>query len=331
MFRLALAILCGFMSLASAQQADPGSRLQADIERLAQSAGGVAGVAVHHVETGRQLQFNAGARFPMASTFKIPVAVQLLTLVDQGSLSLDKVISLSANDLRPGSGTLVKTWEQAHPDYSVRSLLELMMIVSDNSATDVLWKEAGGSPAVMARLRALGVNGFSVDRPTALLLAAAFGIDPPPESDSTPARFREMMWGMSQGRREAAAAALAKDPRDTASPQALVDILLKIWRHEALSPAQSTLLLDIMARCETGRGRLKGLLPRGTRVAHKTGTLNGIVTNDAGIIALPGDAGHVAIAVMVKESLNTQPVQDYAIAGIARAVYDHFSLNPNGK
>lgn len=323
MFRLLLACLFGFVPGAFAQQAE--------IERIAPSAGGTVGVAVRHIESGRDIHFNRGQRFPMGSTFKLPVAVQLLTLVDEGRLSLDKVITLRPGDLRPGSGTLVKRFDPAKPEYSLRSLLELMMIVSDNSATDIVWKEAGGSPAVMARLRALGVGGFSVDRPTALLLAAAVGVDLPPGADATPETFQVLMQKRPKGTREAAWAAVAKDPRDTATPEALVELLLKLWRREALGPAQSTVLLDIMERTETGRRRLRGLLPKGTRVIHKTGTLTGIVTNDAGIIALPGGAGHVAIAVMVGESLNAIPVQERAIAEISRAVYDHFSRNPTGR
>jgi beta-lactamase class A len=329
MSRLLLVLLLGFVPVALAQPADSGlARLQEELERIAASAGGTVGVAVRHIESGREVHLQRGQRFPMGSTFKLPVAVQLLALVDEGRLSLDKVIRLRPGDMRPGSGTLVKRYAPDNPDYSVRSLLELMMLVSDNSATDVLWTEAGGSPAVMARLRALGVPGFSVDRPTGLLLAAAFGINLPPEAEATPATFEGLMRARPKGRREAAHAAMANDPRDTATPEALVELLLKIWRREALGPAQSALLLDIMERCETGRGRLKGLLPRGTRVAHKTGTLTGIVTNDAGIIVLPRSAGHVAVAVMVKESGNTLRVQERAIAEIARAAYDYFSAIP---
>jgi beta-lactamase class A len=327
MVRLLVTLLLGLVSPAWGQQGGLAG-LESEIARLAQGAGGVTGVAVRHVETGRALHLNRGQRFPMGSTFKIPVAVQLLTLVDEGRLSLDKVITLRPSDLRPGSGTLVKSYDRSSPDYTVHQLLELMMIVSDNSATDVLWKEAGGAGPIMARLRALGVNGISVDRPTALLIAAAVGIDPPPESASTPSWFNEMMRARPPGRREAARDEMAKDPRDTATPEALVDLLLKIWRHEAVSPAQSKVLLEIMSRTTSGRGRLRGLLPKGTPVAHKTGTLSGIVTNDAGIITLPGNAGHVAIAVMVRESMNTIAVQERAIAEISRAVYDWFLLNP---
>jgi beta-lactamase class A len=130
---------------------------------------------------------------------------------------------------------------------------------------------------------------------------------------------------VSRTQRDAAVAAFFRDPRDTATSEAMVDLLVKIWRREALSPARSKLLLDIMYRCATGRGRLKGLLPPGTRVAHKTGSLRIGVTNDVGIIPLPGAAGHIAIAVLVKESTRDLPTQERAIAEIARAAYDYFA------
>jgi beta-lactamase class A len=149
------------------------SRLQTEIEHLAQTAGGTVGVGAHHIETGRHIYVNRAERFPMGSTFKIPVAVQLLALVDQGMVSLDRLITVRTSDLRPGSGRLVKVFDESQPAWSLRQLLELMLIDSDNSATDILWKEAGGREPVMGRLAALGIRGMSVDRPTALLLAAA--------------------------------------------------------------------------------------------------------------------------------------------------------------
>ena len=79
-------------------------------------------------------------------------------------------------------------------------------------------------------------------------------------------------------------------------------LLAKIWRKEALSPNGSDQLMDIMFRCETGLARIKGLLPPGTSVAHKTGTLNIGVTDDVGIIELPNGAGHVVLTVFVKEA-----------------------------
>jgi len=300
--------------------------LQAAIGRLAEPVGGTVGVGVRHIETGREFYLNRPVRFPMGSVFKLPLAVQFLTLVDQNAVSLEKTVVLQPGDLRAGSGKLAKSYGDPQ-SLSLRRLLETMLIDSDNSATDILWKEAGGSKAVMARLATLGIGGISVDRPTALLLPAAAGIGlVPSDIELTPDKFKELSRKVPRVKREAAAAAFLKDERDTATPAALVDLLSKIWRGEALSPDRTALLIDIMVRCETGKGRLKGRLPAGTRVAHKTGTLRPSVTNDAGVIRLPGRAGHLAVVVLIKESKEDLSTQERAIAEITRVLYDYFVL-----
>jgi beta-lactamase class A len=105
-------------------------------------------------------------------------------------------------------------------------------------------------------------------------------------------------------------------------------LLAKIWRGEALDATRTAQLLDIMLRCETGAARLKGVLPPNTAVRHKTGSLGIGVTNDVGIIDLPDGAGHVVVAVFVKESMSDVAAQERAIAQIARAAYDYFTFNP---
>ena len=273
-------------------------RLQSDIEGIAREAGGTVGVAVRHIEAGRELYVNRGERFPMGSAMKIAVAVELLTQVDQGRLSLDKVITLQRSDLRGGSGILANRFDESQPAYSLLQLLEAMLIHSDNSATDVIWREIGGRDAVAARLATLGVKGISVDRPTRALLAAARGPD--------------------------VAAAFFKDQRDTATPEAMIQLLTRIWRREALGVESTTLLLSIMQRCATGTRRLPGMLPSDVRVFRKTGTLSIGVTNDVGIIELPGRAGYVAVAVMVRESPRNLATQERVIAQIAWAAYRYF-------
>ena len=100
-------------------------------------------------------------------------------------------------------------------------------------------------------------------------------------------------------------------------------MLEKIWKGEALSKDSTALLIDIMERCETGEARLKGLLPEGTVVAHKTGTIGG-TTNDIGVITLPGGAGHVIVVAFVKDSALAVPARERAIAEVARTIYDFF-------
>ena len=84
-----------------------------------------------------------------------------------------------------------------------------------------------------------------------------------------------------------------------------------------------------MSRTRTGAGRLKGLLPRGTPVAHKTGTTGG-VANDVGYITLP-DGRRFAIVVFTNSSETPEPDRDRAIAEIARTLFDYFYVGQMAK
>ena len=309
---------------------DPGlARLETEMTRLATIAGGKVGVAAIHLETGREVVLNRGEPFPMASTFKVPIAVRLLTQVDSGSLRLDSMITIRPSDLHPGSGTLTHLFDDPGVSLSVRNLMELMLLISDNSATDILLRTAGGNAPVNARLRALDVSGISVDRPTLQLIADAIGVkNLPPESELTPQSFNALARALSGDAQKAAAEAFYRDRRDTSTPDGMAKLLETIWRGRALSKANTDLLLDIMRRCETGANRIKGMLPPEVVVRHKTGSLGIGVANDVGIIDLPNDAGHLVLAVFVKESTRPTDVQDRAIAQIARAAYDYFVFNP---
>src|ERR1700679_787360 len=93
-------------SLAGAATDPALSRLEQQIEFVSHATDGVAGVTAVHIETGRTVSLRGAERFPMASAFKLPVALQIMSLVDEGKLSLDQMISLTPSDLHPGSGKL---------------------------------------------------------------------------------------------------------------------------------------------------------------------------------------------------------------------------------
>lgn len=305
------------------------ARLQAELERLAPLSGGTMGIGVLHLESGSQLYLNADEPFPMASTVKVPLAVRLLTMVDRGELRLDSMITVVESDLHPGSGEISHLLDDPGVILSVRNLMELMLLISDNSATDILLRTAGGGGAVHARLSELGVGGISADRSTIELIADAIGVTGlPPDDQRTPAAFRALSREVTEAQRAAAREAFYGDPRDTATPRGMTALLKAIWDGRALGRASTDLLLDIMLRCETGQGRLKGLLPPDTRVAHKTGSLTLGVANDVGIVYLPGDAGHLIITAFVKESTSDVATQERAIAHVARAAHDYFVLRP---
>jgi len=340
-FRPALALATVRLSLglafiaqaAGAQATDPGlARLEAHFAELARVAGGTVGVAAVHLESGRAAYLNRSERFPMASTVKVPLAVQLLTRVDRGELRLDSMITIQSGDLHPGSGTLTDLFSQPGVALSVRNLMELMLRISDNSATDVLLRTAGGGGAVNARLTALGVSGMRADRPTIRLIADYVGVYDLPDDDVPMAEFSRRSRAVTDSGRRAALVKFAADPRDTSTPEAMAVLLGKIHRREGLTERSAALLLDIMTRSTTGADRIKGMLPPGTIAAHKTGSLGpaqgipgGRTVNDAGIITLPNGAGHLVMVGFVKDASDAV-MSERAIAHIARAAYDYFVL-----
>lgn len=320
---------------ATAPPAEPGlERLRTQIVALTKLSEGTVGVAIRHLETGRSVSVSGAEPFPMASTFKVPVAVQVLSRVDRGELRLDSMIAVQPGDLHPGSGTLTELFNNPGVVLSVRNLLELMLRISDNSAADLMLRAAGGARAVDARLAALGVRGIRVDRPTVRLIADYIGVRNLATDTVSPSRFEELAAAISDSAHQAAARTFERDPRDTATPDGMAALLTTVWRGEALSRGSTALLLDIMYRCLTGSARIRGLLPPDTRVAHKTGTLGGGpavagagTQNDVGIIDLPNGAGHLVVVVLVKGEDQAER-GERAIAQIARAAYDYFVTSP---
>jgi beta-lactamase class A len=306
----------------------PFQRLTGEIVRAAEEAGGTVGMSAVHLESNRRVAFNSGERFPMASTYKIPLAFQILFKVDQGAITLDQMVELRVNDLHPGSGVLTELFKKPGVILSVQNLLELMLLISDNTATDLLLRLAGGPEAVTARMREVGIREMEINRPTVNLIADSEGYTLPPEMEWRPEIFQRLHEATPDETRRTAAREFERDSRDTSTPEAMVMLLERIHRGDQLKGESRALLLDMMERCQTGPSRLKGILPPRTVVAHKTGTFSGI-TNDAGIITLPEDAGHVAIAVFVKSSEKKPAERDRAIAQIARAVYDFFLFRPS--
>jgi beta-lactamase class A len=294
---------------------------EAEIGRLARMAGGEAGVSAVHIETGRHLSVSGQTRFPMASTYKIPIAVQMLTLVDQGTIKLDSMVDITPSDLRPGSGILAKLLNKPGLTLSVGNLFNLMMSVSDNTATDILLALVGGAEAVNNRMKTIGIGDINIDRTTLEMIADASGIRKRP-SDMTAAQYEKLAADVDPATRKKMRKQFNADPRDTATPEAMATLLQGIYRKTYLKADTAELLLETMQRSQTGEMRLKGMLPPGTPVAHKTGTLRE-TTNDVGMITLPNGAGHIVIAVFIKSSQKEAGDRERAIADIARAVYDY--------
>jgi beta-lactamase class A len=299
-------------------------RLRKRVESVISDAEGVVGVAAKHLESGRSLEVGADDRFPMASTFKLPVLVEVMAQVKEGKFRLDDEVGIQKTDQHLGSGML-SSLTAPGIKLSVRNLANLMMMISDNSAADLLLAKVGAGN-VNRRLRQFGIEGISVDRSCQQLIMDWMGVDYQKYGGLTleqiEAEARKMPEQSPEVRRESRRKFI-RDPRDQATPAAMNRLLEKIQRREILDADSCDLILSIMLQCQTGEGRIKGELPPRTPIAHKTGTIAGTF-NDAGVITLPDNLGHVALAVFTKDFEAEAEDVERIIAGIARLVFDYF-------
>jgi beta-lactamase class A len=210
-------------------------------------------------------------------------------------------------------------------------MVSLMVARSDNTAVETLWRMGGGPSAMANRFRQWRINGIRLDRSERECGLNSAGITRMPKwEDWTPTLLEELISKVPANTRHTAMRAFISDPRDTATPRATVELLKRTFTGEVLSAPSTTRLIQILESTATGGARLKGLLPQGTVVAHKTGTTDtaGILnggTNDVGVVTLPNNAGQFAIAVYIKGSTATTEIREKVIARIARAAFDAWS------
>ena len=298
-----------------------------EIARVAGFAQGTVGVAALHLESGRALACNDAEMFPMASTAKVPLAVTILDMVDRAALALSTQLAVQPVDVNPSS-PIGEDFRHPGISLSVHNLLEPMITRSDNTATDVLYRAARGPAAVQAHMRKLGIGEFRVDRTIRELLLVLYGIAEPGPGTSLleyMRRLGEEEVAAMRARAQNKNADYFNDPRDQATPRAMLDLLRRIALADGVSEAARSVLLPIMGRTSTGVRRIAGRLPRGVSVADKTGSAAG-TTNDAGLITLPERRGTLALVVYVKASSLPPAEREDIIADIARIAYDYFAI-----
>lgn len=297
------------------------NKIETEIVRLSQASGGIVGVAAWRLDgDGPRILVRGDERFPMASTFKVAVAGAVLAGVDAGRLQLDQMVAVNPEDYVPSD---IIAERLIHPgvSLSVHNLLELMLTQSDNTATDVLVRAAGGAEAVTQWVRQQGVMDQRIDRDTAGILREYFGLPAGPFREVFQQALRQEPTLINKA--SVPNPAFDDDVRDTSTPAAMAELLARIFQGEALSASSTQVLTSIMERCRTGDARLRAALPDGTIVANKTGTIGGTV-NDVGVITLPDGGGRIVVAVFVKKSTAPMAQRERTIAEIARTVRDYY-------
>jgi len=283
---------------------------------------GVLGVGLTNLESGQVFVFNGDRRFPMQSVFKLPLAAAVLAEADAGRLLMTESFFLLENQLSGGFSPIAQSWPQRR-EYSLKELFEAMVIDSDNTAADVLMKRIGGPGAVTAWLTARHVPEVRVDRYERELQPDVFGMPSFRPAWRDGAAFDAARAAVPPAERMAAMRRYMSDPRDTATPRGMLELLQMLDRQELISPTSTKLLVQLMGRTSRGNGRIKAGLPKDAFLAHRPGTSSvdqGISTahNDVGLVTL-ADRRSYALAVFLSGSMLDDAGRDRIIAEVTRA------------
>ena len=241
------------------------------IDRLLQvldtQALGTLGVAARNLATGEEVAWHAERSMPTASTFKFPVLAELFAQAEAGKLDLDERVPLLASDQVGGSGTLRDFQPGVQP--TLRDLAALMIVVSDNSATNMLLDRVGGPAAVNAAMQALGLSSIVVNR-RLIFSGAPRG----PVAEAAPRDMLRLAVMLAEGTLVSAAA--AQEMRAIMSGQHYHD---QFPRYLALLPYAGD-----------------NEQPRLLRLLNKTGA-NGGLRADVGLVQV-GDTDLIAFSVV---------------------------------
>jgi beta-lactamase class A len=263
--------------------------LQEQIEQVVEASGARFGVALRHLETGEEIMLNADDYFVLASTFKVPVLVEAFFQLHAGRVSLDERIPLYTADKNLPSGVLTFFEEGLTP--TLRDLLTLMIIISDNTATDMVMKRLG-KETITARMIALGLEHIHVSMTVRDIFSSLLP-NPDPTQDLHQLDLEEHRAGP---RKDSLAYRLTPE-NNIGTPREMTQLVGLIFDGRIPDRAGGDGALGILLQQQLNE-RLPRFLPAGTRVAHKTGTLSG-VRNDTGVLYARADS-HVALTVFTQ-------------------------------
>ncbi|HEY2867066.1 MAG TPA: class A beta-lactamase [Pyrinomonadaceae bacterium] len=275
------------------------AELEKQFAEIAKAAKGKVGAAAVVLETGDAALLNADGHYPMQSVYKLPISMAIMDQIRQDDHALDEQIGVTPADfVRQGQASPLRDKNPNGGVFTIRELIRLALVESDGTASDVLLRVLGGPVEAQRYLSAIGIEDIKV-----VNTEKEMGAD----------------WNVQY--------------QNWATPVAAVEVLRyfqKTSRENDLSASEEDkVLVDFMTNVVTGPNRIKGFLPNGTVVAHKTGTggtKDGITsaTNDIGIIDLP-NGKHLAVAVFVSDSPADDKTRDAVIARIAKAAWDKWS------
>jgi beta-lactamase class A len=243
--------------------------------------GGRLGVAVLDTATGAQAGHRADERFPMCSTFKLPLAAAVLKRVEARQEQLERAVTIPQAPLLSNSPL---TEPHAGGTMSIAELCHAVLTRSDNTAANLLLHTVGGPSGVTGFARSLGDTVTRLDRIELALNES-----------------------------------LAGDPRDTTSPRAMVHDLQALLLGKSLAASSRGQLRQWMEANLTGLDRLRAQLPKGWHVADKTGANGEHTSNDVAVI-WPPDRPPLIVAAYITQCVGPERKRAAMLAEIGRQV-----------
>jgi beta-lactamase class A len=281
----------------------PDKRLQDEIAEIAKEAKGKVGAYALEIETGKSAALDENGHYAMQSVVKVPISMTVLKMADEGRLKLDQLVNVEETDFASANQrSPIRNEFPLGTQMTVEDLMKNAVVESDGTASDVLQRIAGGASNVQNYVESIGVSDIKI-----VWSHREFGMEWSRQYDnwltakSAANLFQKLLSFSSEARSESA-------------------------EPNKLSKRSADLLLQFMRESNNPDDRILGLLPKGTVVAHKTGTggtQNGLTSalNDVGIITMP-NGNHVVIAVLVGDSTGNHQDRAGTIAKIAKAVFD---------
>jgi beta-lactamase class A len=254
------------VAAALALDAEAAGRADKSLKGIRERIGGRLGVHVLDSQSGKRWGIDEDSRYAMASTFKLSLAAAILWQVDHKAFTLDHTLAIAPKDMLPTSPAVEAKLAAGADAMTLRELCAAVVIHSDNAAANVLLNGMGGPQALTSFFRSLGDEVTRLDR------------NEPALNQNVPG-----------------------DQRDTTSPRAMVDSMLKIFTQDVLSIPARAFLIDWMIASRTGLDRVRAGLPRSWNPGDKTGTTDNGVFNDL-VVAYPPQRRPVFIAVYMDGS-----------------------------
>ena len=248
--------------------------------------GGRIGVAALDTGTGQHIEYKANERFPMCSTFKVLAAAAVLKLVDEGKEYLDRMVPYAKEDILEYAPVTKEHLKEGR--MTLGDLCAAAVEQSDNTAGNLLLRTIGGPLGLTSFLRALGDETTRLDRME-------------PDLNT----------------------AIPEDERDTTTPAAMRDDLVRLLIKDVLSPASRSQLEAWLAGNKTGAQMIRAGVPTSWRVGDKTGRGDNGATNDVAILR-PKNRPPIFLAIYSVGSTASANERTATVAEVARVVAEAF-------